>query len=100
MPAPTSRAMSRGCCAGSPSRARRCSFEALCGSSCSNPEIPGDKVCLRVGRGLLRLDVGLVNDAAIFVILSAQEECEIGPTHPDRGEALRDELCLDLRCLH
>ena len=44
----------------------------------------------------LGLDVRLANDAAVIVILPAQQRAEIRAAHPDRREPLGDELRLDL----
>src|SRR5262249_2380910 len=45
------------------------------------------------------LDVRLADDAAVFVVLLANEFFELGSAGPDRKQALRDQLRFDLGIL-
>src|SRR5580704_7184587 len=58
------------------------------------------RLLTRTGRrGSFRLDVGLANDAAVFVILFANKSAKFRAALTDRKEPLGDELPLGFGCL-
>jgi hypothetical protein len=55
---------------------------------------------LMIGRISLSLDVRLANDAAVVVVLFANESAEIGAAHSDRIMTQHGKLRLDFRRPH